>query len=125
VYEPALHSQQTIANVDGPFGWGGGRWGKDYVCAWYCNRPPGLIIGVYAFPADQLNKLAQQRALDEAAHIVASAVFNRPSWGGRDEPLTRHLLNQLEADWHEHILDAGSDEGGHRRRGAARENQLH
>jgi hypothetical protein len=125
VYEPALHSQQTIANVTGPFGWGGGRWGKDYVCAWYCNRPPGLIIGVYAFPAGQLDKLAQNRALDEAAHIVASAVFNRPSWGGTDEPLTRYLIDQLEADWLRHAYDDSSVAGRRGGRGAAPESHLH
>ena len=106
VLEPVLHSQQTIANATGPSGWGRGRFGKDYICAWYCNRPPGLILGVYAFPAIHLDKPEQKYALDQAAHIVASAVFDRPSWGCDEEPLTRFLIDQLEADWRQHALDA-------------------
>jgi len=50
VPQPMLRSQQTVASATGPFGWGSGRWGKDYLCAWYCCRPSGLIVGVYAFP---------------------------------------------------------------------------
>src|SRR4051812_30875034 len=101
--EAMLLSQQTVASVTGPFGWGSGHWRKDYVCVWYCNRPPGVILGAYAIPAELLGIPEQQRALDEAAHIVASAVFNRPAWGA-DEALTRFLVAQLEADWR-HAMD--------------------
>src|SRR3954467_2939539 len=76
--EPVFRSQQSVASVTGPFGWGSGRWDKDYLCAWYCNRPPGLILGVYAFPMVHFAEPEQRFALDEAAHIVASAVFDRP-----------------------------------------------
>src|SRR3954466_3037948 len=84
VHEPVFRSQQTIASATGPFGWGSGRWDKDYICAWYCTRPPGLILGVYAFPAIHVEVPEQRYALDEAAHIVSSAVFDRPAWGMDD-----------------------------------------
>jgi len=102
VLEPVFRSHQSVASATGPFGWGSGRYGKDYLCAWYCNRPPGLILGVYAFPVSLKEESEQQRATEEAAHIVTSALFNRPSWGATEEPLTRHLIEQLKADSRRH-----------------------
>jgi hypothetical protein len=59
---------------------------------WYCNRPPGLIVGVYSCPAgaagDGLSALVRR----ECEHLMATAVFDRPSWGG-DDPLTRVLTD--------------------------------
>jgi len=110
VLEPVFRSQQSIASVTGPSGWGSGRWDKDHLCVWYCNRPPGLILGVYAVPLAHVTEPEQRYALEEAAHIVASAVFDRPSWGADDEPLTRILIDQLEADWRQHASNAFTDD---------------
>jgi len=102
VPEVILRSQQTLASPTGPLGWGSGRWSKDYVCAWYCTRPLGLIVGVYAFPASLFNDREQQNALNECAHMVASAIFDRTAWGA-DEPVTRFLMAQLAAERQMHM----------------------
>jgi hypothetical protein len=98
-----MRRQQTLASAGGPFGWGATRWGKDYVCAWYSCRAPGLIIGVYAFPAALFHEREQQDALHECARMISSAVFNRPLWGADEEPITRFLTNQLEAAQRLHL----------------------
>jgi hypothetical protein len=58
----------------------------------YCLRPPGLIVGVYScateFARDAMRTLARR----ESQHLVWTAVFDRPSWGGSD-PLTRVLID--------------------------------
>ena len=100
-----LRKQQTVAAASGPFGWGSGRWGKDYVCAWYCCRPSGLIIGVYAFPLAFFHDGDQQDALTECARMIASAIFDRPSWGANDE-LTRFIVAYQEAQQRLHIPPA-------------------
>jgi hypothetical protein len=97
-----MRRQQTLSALGGPFGWGSARWGKDYVCAWYCCRPLGLIIGVYAFPVVLFHESEQQDALHECARMISSAVFNRPAWGA-DEPLTRFLMEQLDAQQRLHL----------------------
>lgn len=97
-----LRKQQTVASATGPFGWGSGRYGKDYVCTWYCCRPSGLIIGVYAFPITLFHESDQQDALTECARMVASALFDRPSWGA-DDAITRFILAQQEAQQRLHM----------------------
>jgi hypothetical protein len=106
VPEPMLRAQQTVASATGPFGWGSGRWGKDYVCAWYCTRPLGLIIGVYAFPVSLFDKSEQHCALDECAHMVSSAIFDRTPWGA-NEPVTHFLMAQLAAE--RNVLPEGAE----------------
>jgi hypothetical protein len=94
--EAMLRKQQSIASMTGPFGWGSTRWGKDYVSAWYCCRPSGLIIGVYAFPVALFHDREQQDALNECSSMISSALFDRTSWGADDE-LTRFLVRELAA----------------------------
>lgn len=62
---------------------------------WYCNRPPGLIVGVYCCPAEFARDVLYALVCRESAHMMASAIFDRPSWGG-DDPLTRVLTDGLE-----------------------------
>jgi len=102
-----LRSQQTVASITGPFGWGSGRWRKDYLCTWYCCRPPGLILGVYVFPANLFHEREQQDALNECGHMISSAIFDRPSWGADDE-ITRFLVAQQAAQQRLHLHQAGS-----------------
>jgi hypothetical protein len=89
-----LRKQQTIASMTGPFGWGRSRWGKDYVSAWYCCRPSGLILGVYAFPVALFHEPEQQDALHECSAMISSALFDRTLWGADDE-LSRFLVAEL------------------------------
>jgi len=103
-----LRKQQTIASATGPFGWGSARWGKDYLCAWYCCRPSGLIIGVYAFPQTFFHDRDQQDALNECARMVSSAIFDRTSWGADDE-LTRFLMAQQHAQQLLHLSHTESE----------------
>ena len=103
VPDSLLRQQQAVASVS-PFGWGSARWGKDYVCAWYCCRPSGLIIGVYAFPIALFHEQEQQFALNECAHMIANAIFDRTLWGADDE-LTRFLIAQQEAQQRLHLSD--------------------
>jgi hypothetical protein len=63
---------------------------------WYCNRPPGLIVGAYGCPAEFASDVLYALICRESAHMMASAIFDRPSWGG-DDPLTRVLMDGLEA----------------------------
>jgi hypothetical protein len=104
--EAMLRKQQTLASATGPFGWGSGRWGKDYLCAWYCCRPSGLILGVYAFPIAFFHEREQQDALHECARMVSSALFDRTAWGA-DDNLTRFLLAQREAQQLLHLHHMG------------------
>src|SRR5438477_6886926 len=88
-----LRSQETVASATGPFGWGSGRWRKDYLCAWYCCRPAGLIIGVYAFPVFHFHERDQQDALNECGHMISNAFFDRSEWGADDE-LSQFIARQ-------------------------------
>ncbi len=105
VPEAILRRGQTVASATGPFGWGSGRWRKDYLCAWYCCRPSGLIIGVYAFPMALFHERDQQDALNECAAMLSSAIFDRTSWGA-DDDLTRFLVAQQHA---QQLLHLGAD----------------
>src|SRR5258705_9847765 len=107
VPQPMLRSQQTVASATGPFGWGSGRWGKDYLCAWYCCRPSGLIVGVYAFPSSFFHEREQQDALNECARMVATAIFDRTLWGADDE-LSRFLTAQQDAQRLLHLAHSES-----------------
>jgi len=66
---------------------------------------------------------AYHQAIGGGAHIVASAVFNRPSWGA-DEALTHFLVAQLEADWR-HAMDEEIDAQAHRQEGTIPKPPLH
>ena len=102
-----MRRQQTLASAGGPFGWGSARWSKDYVCAWYSCRAPGLIVGVYAFPVALFHEREQQDALHECAQMISSAVFNRPAWGADHEPITRFLTEHLQLQQRLHLNASG------------------
>ena len=88
----------------GPYG-GATFTGDEFVRrVWYCNRPPGMIVGVYSCPAERVRDPLYALARGECAHIIASAIFDRPSWGG-DDPLTRVLLDGLQDAERQHPGD--------------------
>ena len=62
---------------------------------WYCNRPPGLIAGVYTCHAEFARDALRALVCRECAYTVETAIFDRPSWGG-DDPLTRILMDGEE-----------------------------
>ena len=62
---------------------------------WYCNRPPGMIVGVYSCPAQFARDALYRIIRGECRRIMAGAIFDRPSWGS-DDPLTRILIDGLE-----------------------------
>ena len=59
---------------------------------WYCNRPPGMIVGVYSCPTQFAGDALYAIICGQCRRIMAGAIFDRPSWGG-DDPLTRILLD--------------------------------
>jgi hypothetical protein len=90
-----------VANLDaletvcGPYGAATFVGATDARRVWYCNRPPGMIVGVYSCPAQFAGDAVCSMIRGECRRIMASAVFDRPSWGG-DDPLTRVLIDGLE-----------------------------
>ena len=59
---------------------------------WYCNRAPGMIVGVYTCPATSAGDNLYSTIRSECRRFMAGAIFDRPAWGGND-PLTRVLLD--------------------------------
>src|SRR5688500_16743016 len=45
---------------------------------WYCNRPPGMIVGVYTCPAEVARDGLAALVRRECEHLMATAVFDRP-----------------------------------------------
>jgi hypothetical protein len=90
-----------VADVDamvtpcGPFGAATFASADDVRRVWYCNRPPGMIVGVYTCPLQFARDRLYVFIRGECAHLVGTAVFDRPSWGG-DDPLTSVLIDGLE-----------------------------
>lgn len=94
--EKATHVH-AIESATGPVGSATFHRLKDQIVVWYCTRPAGLIIGAYACPAT-LTATAEYRFIRaQCARMIASAVFDRISWGGDDE-LTRMQLMQLASE---------------------------
>jgi hypothetical protein len=86
-----------LQSATGPIGSATFHRGKDHIVVWYCTRPAGLIIGAYATPA-ALTATPEYRFLRaQCARMIASALFDRLSWGGDDE-LTQILISQLAKD---------------------------
>ena len=95
---------QMMDSVCGPFGSARfvrrdekGRETDDLVRIWYCNRPAGLIVGIYACSLATSRTRLHGLIASECAHMIGSAIFNRPSWGGEDE-LTKVLTTKLKTD---------------------------
>lgn len=100
VADAAAFGRQMMDSVSGPFG--SARFlrrrddgSNDLVRIWYCNRPPGLIMGIYACSFEASRGPWYGLIGAQCAHMIGSAVFNRPAWGGDDE-LTRVLLTNLK-----------------------------
>jgi hypothetical protein len=89
----------------GPYGAATFTGPRDLHRVWYCNRAPGMIVGVYTCPLERARDALYLFIRSECAHLIGSAVFDRPSWGG-DDPLTRILVDGLEG------LERERPEGG-------------
>jgi hypothetical protein len=76
----------------GPYGAATFVGAADVRRVWYCNRPPGMIVGVYSCPARFAGDAVYRITCAECRRIMAGAIFDRPSWGG-DDPLTRVLID--------------------------------
>ena len=55
-----------------------------------------MIFGVYTCPIEFARDALYGVIRGECGHMIALAVFDRPSWGAEDEPLTRVLIEGLE-----------------------------
>ena len=95
---------QMMQAVCGPFGSARfrrrderGRETDDLVRIWYCNRPSGLIIGVYTCSLESARTSRHGFIASQCAHMIGSAIFDRPSWGGDDE-LTKVLIMKWKDD---------------------------
>jgi hypothetical protein len=92
-----LTDVSAMQSATGPLGSATYHRRKDQIIVWYCTRPAGLIIGAYACPA-ALTATPEYRFLRaQCARMIASAIFDRLSWGGDDE-LTRIVISQLAND---------------------------
>ena len=86
----------TLETPCGPYGAATFCGAADTRRVWYCNRPPGLIVGVYSCSAQLAGDALYRIIAGECRRIMAGAIFDRPSWGG-DDPLTRVLVDGLES----------------------------
>ena len=95
VPDDPIADRNTQESPCGPFGAATFVGTRDVRRVWYCNRPPGLIVGVYSCAAELARDALHTFILRECSHMVAKAIFDRPSWGG-DDPLTRVLVDGLD-----------------------------
>jgi hypothetical protein len=95
--EGGVFDRRMMQSVSGPYGAASFRRGKDLICVWYCNRPAGLIFGAYACPAALAKTPEYNFTRVQCARMIATAVFDRPAWGGDDE-LTKCLIDDLARD---------------------------
>jgi hypothetical protein len=95
--EGAVFDRHMMQSITGPFGSASYRRGKDLICVWYCNRPAGLILGAYASPAELCRTPRYNLVRAQCARMIATAMFDRPAWGGEDE-LTKYLIAELAAE---------------------------
>ena len=92
----------ALESPTGPYGAATFVGAADVRRVWYCNRPPGMIVGVYSCPAQYAGDALYRIISGECRRIMSGAVFDRPSWGG-DDPLTRVLMDGADgADDDEH-----------------------
>jgi hypothetical protein len=87
--------RQMMESVCGPYGAATFLRGREVVRAWYCRRPPGLIVGMYTCPAALARGPAYQFVSGQCAHMMAEVLFDRPSWDATD-PLTQVLMPNFE-----------------------------
>jgi hypothetical protein len=67
-----------LNTATGPLGGASFHKGKDFLRAWYCLRPSGLIFGVYSCAWELRTKPDWQLGAAECEGIIATAVFDRP-----------------------------------------------
>ena len=101
----------ALATPCGPYGAATFAGTDDIRRVWYCNRPPGMIVGVYTCPLQLARDDLYRFIRGECAHFLATAVFDRPSWGG-DDPLTRVLIDGLEGLERQSGVDDECSSGG-------------
>jgi hypothetical protein len=97
VSEKRASSRQMMQSISGPFGSAYFERADELVRIWYCNRAPGLVIGIYTCSIEASRTSGNRRIARQCAHTIGSAIFDRPSWGGDDE-LTRFLQANLTCD---------------------------
>jgi hypothetical protein len=86
--------RRMTENVTGPVGSATFLSPEAFIRLWYCCRPAGLIVGVYSCPSDTLHTIEHRLAIAQCGHMITSAIFDRPSWGG-DDVLTQVMIAQL------------------------------
>lgn len=67
-----------LNTATGPLGGASFHKGKDFLRAWYCLRPSGLIYGVYSCAWELRTKPDWQLGAAECEGIIATAIFDRP-----------------------------------------------
>ena len=72
-------------SVTGPFGAATFERGSDTVRVWYCNRPSGVIIGIYSCPTELSATDSYRFITNQCARIIYSAMYDRISWGAVDK----------------------------------------
>jgi len=72
--------------------------GKDWMRVWYCYRPMGLILAVYAVPEEMAEGGAHRIVMHECNEMMRGVIFNRASWGASDDPIGKWLTEQMEAE---------------------------
>lgn len=90
VPDAVAFGRQMMESVSGPFGSARFRrraddGSEDLVRIWYCNRPSGLITGIYACSLEESRGPLHGFIGSQCAHMIGSAIFNRPAWGADDE----------------------------------------
>ena len=88
-------ARNLMHSVTGPFGAATFERGKDVVRVWYCNRPSGVIIGIYSVPAELSITDSYRFITNQCARIIYSAFYDRPSWGASDRT-TQMLVENPE-----------------------------
>jgi hypothetical protein len=95
--KPCQVSEREIHQTPcGPFGAGTFVGKSDVQRVWYTTRPSGLIVGIYSCPTEFAGDALYHMICSECAHLLATAIYDRPSWGA-DDPLTRILIEGIEA----------------------------
>src|SRR4051812_4645530 len=101
VASPATHREMK-ESVCGPYGAATfvrptrrGPGEDELIRAWYCDRPPGMIYGLYVCPKSLAHGPAYEQASAACARIMSGVLFDRVAWGAADDALTQVLLDNF------------------------------
>src|SRR5688572_3540184 len=64
--------RQMMQSISGPFGSARFERGDDLVRIWYCNRAPGLVIGIYACSLESSRTYANRNIARQCANTIGS-----------------------------------------------------